>query len=105
MVLFFFQEPNIVPVNTTHLDLPLTIPKLSFLLFFNAGLPIHWVYNQDDLNAIVAKHDKPEFIPEGHCPFYKLPTGSLSGFADQGYALLQSLVESKGKEQIIVSIS
>ncbi|XP_071787461.1 crystallin J1A-like [Asterias amurensis] len=61
-----------------------------------AGLPIHWVYNQDDLNAIVAKHDKPEFIPEGHCPYYKLPTGSLSGFADQGYALLQSLVESKG---------
>ncbi len=61
-----------------------------------AGLPVHWVYNQSDLNAILAKYDQPEFIPEGQCPFYKIPTGSLSGFGDQGYVLLKSLVESKG---------
>ncbi|XP_038055516.1 crystallin J1A-like [Patiria miniata] len=61
-----------------------------------AGLPLHWIYNTADLGAIVAKYDKPEFIPEGQCPFYKVPTGSLSAYGDQCYVLLKSLVDNKG---------
>ncbi|XP_022098938.1 crystallin J1A-like isoform X2 [Acanthaster planci] len=60
------------------------------------GVPIHWIYNPADLAAVLAKHDKPEFIPEGQSPFYKIPTGSQSIYGDQCYVMLKSLVENKG---------
>ncbi|XP_030836087.1 crystallin J1A [Strongylocentrotus purpuratus] len=59
-------------------------------------LPVHWVYDQEKLAAEVSKHPTPEFLPEGICPYYKLPTGKNSAYGDHLYVLLKSVVESKG---------
>ncbi len=49
-----------------------------------AGLSLDWIYDQDKLNKIVGEKN-PEFWPESHCPFFKLPNGKTTCYADEGH--------------------
>ena len=63
----------------------------------SASLPLEWIYKdatmkvyvdqsgrtaQDEFQEIVGDKN-PEFWPESKCPFYSLPTGSLSCYGDE----------------------
>ncbi|XP_071499977.1 crystallin J1A-like [Diadema antillarum] len=61
-----------------------------------ACLPVHWMYDQDELAAAVSKYPTPEFIPEPAGPFYRLPTGKNSTYGDHLFTLLKSVVDSNG---------
>ena len=48
-----------------------------------ATRPLHWIYNQTQLDGIVGG-DNPEFWHENKSPFYSLPLGRCSGYNDTG---------------------
>jgi len=47
-----------------------------------ASLPLQWIYDDKKMKEIVGDKN-PEFWPESHCPFFSLPTGSSSCYADE----------------------
>jgi len=59
-----------------------------------ASLPLEWIYKDEDMQDIVGSNP-PEFWPSSHCPFYTLPTGSLSCYSDELVTSLSSLAASK----------
>ncbi|XP_052789981.1 crystallin J1A-like [Mya arenaria] len=61
-----------------------------------AGQPIHWNYNLDRLDAILAETPEVAFIEPSINPFYTLPCGSQSGYGDQSFTILKSLVDNNG---------
>jgi len=61
-----------------------------------ASLPLEWIYKDDDMQRIVGS-ENPEFWPKSHCPFYTLPTGSLSCYGDELKTSLSTLAESDSK--------
>lgn len=61
-----------------------------------AAVPLHWVYKTDKLDSIVEGAEDVGFWETSQCPFYKISCGSLSGYADQAYVVLKSLVKNKG---------
>jgi len=64
-----------------------------------AAAPLHWIYDQDKLTSIVSDAGRnltPEFFEPWSNYYYVLEVGEASGYADQAYMLLQSLVAKKG---------
>ena len=61
-----------------------------------SAVPLHWVYKTDKLDSIVEGAQDVGFWETSQCPFYTIPCGSLSGYADQAYVVLKSLVKNKG---------
>ena len=55
-----------------------------------ASLPLQWIYDDKKMKEVVGDKD-PEFWPESHCPFFSLPTGSGSCYADEMSTALQSI--------------
>jgi hypothetical protein len=55
-----------------------------------ASRPLHWVYDTDKLESIIAGSDAAFFSPSA-CPFYTLSTGSNSCYHDQMLVGLQAL--------------
>eukprot|EP00062_Callorhinchus_milii_P003458 gi/632940757/ref/XP_007885488.1/ PREDICTED: crystallin J1B-like [Callorhinchus milii] len=58
--------------------------------------PVHWIYNLEKLDSLLAKTPNLEFRPESANPFYTRETGQQSCYGDQAFVLLESLVECKG---------
>ena len=45
---------------------------------------------------ILSNDKDPAFWPESHCPFYTLPNGKLSCYADQSVQTLKVMLENNG---------
>uniref|UniRef100_A0A3Q3MWL8 Selenoprotein J n=1 Tax=Mastacembelus armatus TaxID=205130 RepID=A0A3Q3MWL8_9TELE len=58
-----------------------------------AAQPLHWVYDLQKLQGILAQDPNPEFRSESANPFYRRQTGQQSCYGDQAYVLLESLSE------------
>jgi len=58
-----------------------------------ASLPLEWIYKDSTMTEIVGDKN-PEFWPESHCPFYTVPTGSISCYTDELLTTLDTLVKS-----------
>uniref|UniRef100_A0A8C4I4B9 Crystallin J1C n=1 Tax=Dicentrarchus labrax TaxID=13489 RepID=A0A8C4I4B9_DICLA len=61
-----------------------------------AAQPLHWVYDLQKLQGILAQCPNPEFHPESANPFYRRQTGQQSCYGDQAFVLLESLAECGG---------
>uniref|UniRef100_A0A3Q1J3R8 Selenoprotein J n=1 Tax=Anabas testudineus TaxID=64144 RepID=A0A3Q1J3R8_ANATE len=61
-----------------------------------AAQPLHWVYDLNKLQGILAQYPNPEFCSESANPFYRRKTGQQSCYGDQAYVLLESLSECGG---------
>ena len=62
-----------------------------------ACLHLEWIYDQDKLLKIVKQSNEPAFWPENHNPFFALPNGQLSGYADQALQVLNVMEENNAK--------
>ncbi|KAJ0059008.1 hypothetical protein NL108_003373, partial [Boleophthalmus pectinirostris] len=61
-----------------------------------AAQPLHWVYDLQKLQSVLAQDPNPEFRAESSNPFYRVKTGQQSCYGDQAYVLLESLSECGG---------
>ncbi len=59
--------------------------------------PLHWVYDLQKLQGILAQDPNPEFRSESANPFYRRQTGQQSCYGDQAFVLLESLSECGGR--------
>ena len=64
-----------------------------------ASLPLEWIYKDDTMTEIVGEKN-PEFWPESHCPFYTVPTGSVSCYTDEMLTTLDTLAKSDAELDI-----
>lgn len=55
-----------------------------------ASMPLHWIYNQNDILAKVGSGDS-NFYPELSCPFYKYLPGNFSPYGDEALPILRSV--------------
>lgn len=62
-----------------------------------AARPLHWIYQAETLAALLTEHEPPEFWPTNQSPFYSLPTGSISAYADTSLLMLRTLAETDGE--------
>lgn len=64
--------------------------------------PLHWIYDKDNVSGqdkiagLIEAEGRAEFYPTSHCPFYTIPTGDNSTYADQLYVTLKNIAENKG---------
>jgi len=65
-----------------------------------ASLPLEWIYKDTDMQDIVGDKN-PEFWPESKCPFYTVPTGSLSCYGDELVTGLESLADKDGNFDLV----
>ncbi|KAM3604832.1 uncharacterized protein V6R79_016806 [Siganus canaliculatus] len=61
-----------------------------------AAQPLHWVYDLQKLQGILAQDPNPEFRSESANPFYRRQTGQQSCYGDQAFVLLESLSDCGG---------
>uniref|UniRef100_A0A383VKV4 ADP-ribosylglycohydrolase n=1 Tax=Tetradesmus obliquus TaxID=3088 RepID=A0A383VKV4_TETOB len=57
-----------------------------------ATMGLHWIYDQGKLQQLLASKGKqaaPEFFDPPSCPFYEMPSGSLSPYGGELHALLR----------------
>jgi len=67
-----------------------------------AARPLHWIYDQADLDTLFQENRVPEFWPESKSPFYTLPTGDRSCYSHVLVAGLEAFVEANGKVDLDV---
>ena len=66
-----------------------------------ASLHLEWIYDQNKVNKIVSAEEKdPAFWEEDHCPFFSLPNGKVSCYADQAIQSLTVLLLIQFPHQI-----
>ena len=58
-----------------------------------ASLPLAWIYKDSKMTEIVGDKN-PEFWPESRCPFFTLPTGSISCYTDEMLTTLETLAKN-----------
>jgi len=61
-----------------------------------ASLHLEWIYDQNKVNKIVSKEKDPAFWEEDHCPFFSLPNGKVSCYADQAIQALDIMYKNGG---------
>ena len=61
-----------------------------------ACVHLEWVYDQAKVAEIVGEKD-PAFWPESHVPFFTLPNGKVSCYADEAVQSLNAMAENDGK--------
>jgi len=64
-----------------------------------ASLPLEWIYQDDKMTGIVGDNN-PEFWPQSHCPFFSVPTGSVSCYTDEMLTTLDTLAHNDAKLDI-----
>jgi len=64
-----------------------------------ASLPLEWIYKDETMTGIVGDKN-PEFWPESHCPFYTVPTGSVSCYTDEMLTTLDTLAKNDAQLDI-----
>ena len=64
-----------------------------------AAMPLHWIYDTDDLDAILVeanRTERPEFLSPSRAPYYSYPTGEFTPFGEQMLVYLRALADSGG---------
>ncbi|XP_033731119.1 crystallin J1A-like [Pecten maximus] len=61
-----------------------------------AAQPLHWIYDTNKLDNLISQTENIAFWKPSANPFYCIPTGRQSGYGDQAYVILKSLVENEG---------
>lgn len=67
-----------------------------------AARPLHWIYDQADLEKLFQENRVPEFWPESKSPFYSLPTGYRSCYNHVLMAGLEAFTEANGEVDLDV---
>lgn len=67
-----------------------------------AARPLHWIYDQADLEKLFQENRAPEFWPESKSPFYTLPTGDRSCYNHVLMAGLEAFTEANGEVDLDV---
>jgi len=67
-----------------------------------AARPLHWIYDQEDLDKLFQENRVPEFWPESKSPFYTLPTGARSCYNQVMMAGLEAFIEARGEADLEV---
>ena len=62
-----------------------------------ACLHLEWVYDQAKIPKIVPEGENPAFWPESHNPFFKLPNGKYSCYADEAVQVLSVMSGNDAK--------
>lgn len=60
-----------------------------------ASLSLEWIYDQSKVKEVVGTGD-PSFWKDSHCPFFKLPNGHVSCYADEAVQSLHVMAENGG---------
>ena len=66
-----------------------------------AARPLHWVYNQKNLNKYIKGKKDFTFLRKNKSPFYNIKTGKVSGYNDIGQVMFQTIITSKKKSDIL----
>ena len=66
-----------------------------------ATRPLHWVYDPKKLKKYVKGKKEIVFLKKNRSPFYNIKTGKVSGYNDIGQVMLQTLISSKKKSEIL----
>jgi len=61
-----------------------------------ACLHLDWIYDQKKVETIVGDHDEPAFWFESHCPFFTMPNGNVTCYADEAIQVLKCMTENGG---------
>ena len=61
-----------------------------------ASLHLEWIYNQKKVSKIVGENKDPAYWEEDHNPFFSLPNGKVSCYADQAIQALHVMSENGG---------
>lgn len=61
-----------------------------------ACLHLEWIYDQDKVTNIVPEGQDPAFWKESHCPFFTLPNGKVSCYADETVQALHAMASNDG---------
>jgi len=62
-----------------------------------ACLHLEWVYDQAKVTKIVPEGQDPAFWSENHNPFFNMPNGHFSCYADEAVQSLTAMAENDGK--------
>lgn len=68
----------------------------------SAARPLHWIYDQTELDTLLQQNRVPEFWPESRSPFYTIPTGARSCYNHVLMAGLEAFIEARGKVDLEV---
>lgn len=68
----------------------------QFFFFFHLAQPMHWIYDQGKMKTLTDGVEEIEFRNPSANPFYRIETGRNTGYGDQAYCVLKSLVACKG---------
>jgi len=60
-----------------------------------ACLHLDWIYDQKKVENIVGNND-PAFWFESHCPFFTLPNGNVTCYADEAIQVLKCMTDNDG---------
>jgi len=67
-----------------------------------AARPLHWIYDQTELDKLFQENRVPEFWPESKSPFYTLPTGDRSCYNHVLMAGLEAFNQAGGEANLDV---
>ena len=65
-------------------------------MLFISAQPLHWIYKTEKLDNLLDGAKEVAFWQPSQNPFYTIPLGSNSCYADQSFVILKSLVENEG---------
>eukprot|EP00878_Enallax_costatus_P019783 GHUV01020885.1.p1 GENE.GHUV01020885.1~~GHUV01020885.1.p1 ORF type:complete len:325 (+),score=106.22 GHUV01020885.1:330-1304(+) len=68
-----------------------------------ATMGLHWIYDQGKIQELLkskGKQGTPEFFDPPSCPFYQMPSGSLSPYGAELAALLEYFSAPEQKQQV-----
>ena len=69
-----------------------------------ATRPLHWVYDPKKLKKYIKGKKEIAFLKKNRSPFYNIKTGKVSGYNDIGQVMFQTLISSKKKSQIFLTL-
>lgn len=68
-----------------------------------AARPLHWIYSPKKLKSYIKDKKEIAFFKENKCPFYSVPVGENSGYADMGLVMFQTIITTQKKSDILVN--
>lgn len=60
-----------------------------------ACLHLEWIYDQNKIPQIVRPDQDPAFWQDSHCPFFSLPNGKVSCYADEAVQCLHQMASNE----------
>ncbi len=87
------------PVITGYIFTPPPGPP-HYYLTPPAASPLHWIYDQEEVKRITST-GTIAFVPEPHCPYYHIPTGTNSAYGAQVFVTLREVATNKGDLSIV----